>query len=745
MNSVGNARSPLRGRQPGLLLFFLGILAALVLMAAQFTSHFELISPSDGSKGVHPGRDMKIRITEAAFSNRAYSISLQSQDRSEVPVSVSFDARDKVITIRPKAPLELSTRYALCVSHSDASSRFVGYLDERLGNRSCSTFETIVAEPTGTTNNGAPILIVTGRDNPYGVFYEEILKAEGLNLFSSVSAGRFDPEKLAAYSVVLLATSSLPPAAIAALESWVREGGSLIAMRPEGEVKALMCVSRAGAALRSAYLLPNPELESVRALATRPLQIHGGVEIYEEAPSCRSVRTVSSKPAMDEGAIAVARLLETRTGALPYAAVSMRRPAVSMRRLGRGHTITFAYDLARSVAYTRQGNPAWAGQERDGSSPRRPNDLFYPDHLDRDLIGVPQADEHQRLLANLILSTARMPLPRLWYLPDSRRAALIMVGDDHATEDGSAKLLAKLSALSRPDCQVERWECLRATALLSPHASFPADLAYTYRKQGFEIGVHVDTGCRNQDAPTLEKTIAAQTDEFRKRYPSLPSQTSQRLHCIVWNGWTESAEIESRNGIRFDMNYYNWPPAWLTGRSGFMTGSAMPMPFVSEDGKVLDVYQAATQLVNEDGVPHRQGAVTMLQKALGPDEFYGAPVTHYDFSDDYADVLIKAAQEHEIALISAEQMLSWVEGRNNSYFADVGWENGILSFTPYIADGAEYADIMLPLVSDAGRLDEVRCGNDTVPLTVQAVKGLSFASFAARAGTCRATYRGPVG
>ena len=32
-----------------------------------------------------------------------------------------------------------------------------------------------------------------------------------------------------------------------------------------------------------------------------------------------------------------------------------------------GRAAAFTYDLARSVVYTRQGNPAWAGQERDGS------------------------------------------------------------------------------------------------------------------------------------------------------------------------------------------------------------------------------------------------------------------------------------------------------------------------------------------------------------------------------------------
>ncbi len=40
---------------------------------------------------------------------------------------------------------------------------------------------------------------------------------------------------------------------------------------------------------------------------------------------------------------------------------------MTLRSVGSngGHAAAFTYDLARSVVYTRQGNPAWAGQERD--------------------------------------------------------------------------------------------------------------------------------------------------------------------------------------------------------------------------------------------------------------------------------------------------------------------------------------------------------------------------------------------
>ena len=54
-------------------------------------------------------------------------------------------------------------------------------------------------------------------------------------------------------------------------------------------------------------------------------------------------------------------------------------PAVTLRSVGAngGQAAAFTFDLARSIVYTRQGNPAWAGQDRDGISPIRSDDLFY--------------------------------------------------------------------------------------------------------------------------------------------------------------------------------------------------------------------------------------------------------------------------------------------------------------------------------------------------------------------------------
>ena len=152
---------------------------------------------------------------------------------------------------------------------------------------------------------------------------------------------------------------------------------------------------------------------------------------------------------------------------------------MSLRDVGTngGQAAAFAYDLATSVVYTRQGNPAWANQERDGFAPQRSDDKYYgdaasdpqADWVDFDKVAIPQADEQQRLLANLIIEMTldKKPLPRFWYFPRGEKAVVIMTGDDHGN-NGTAGRWDQFLAASPAGCSVADWECVRGTSYMYP-------------------------------------------------------------------------------------------------------------------------------------------------------------------------------------------------------------------------------------------------------------------------------------
>ena len=129
-----------------------------------------------------------------------------------------------------------------------------------------------------------------------------------------------------------------------------------------------------------------------------------------------------------------------------------RRRAAARRR--RSPTTSPAPSSTRARA-TRPGR----ARSATASAGIRPDDLFYgaragdvqPDWIDTNKIAIPQADEQQRLLLNLITQMERdkLPLPRFWYLPRGEKAAVVMSGDDHSPTQAPAARRATSTASRR--------------------------------------------------------------------------------------------------------------------------------------------------------------------------------------------------------------------------------------------------------------------------------------------------------
>ena len=123
--------------------------------------------------------------------------------------------------------------------------------------------------------------------------------------------------------------------------------------------------------------------------------------------------------------------------------------------------------------------------------------------------------------------------------------------------------------------------------------------------------------------------------------------------------------------MRLDTNYYYWPPDWIQNRPGLFTGSGMPMRFADTDGAMIDVYQAVTQMTDESGQTYPFTIDTLLDRATGPLGYYGAFTAnmHTDSADRAgADAIVASAQTRGVPVVSARQMLDWLDGRNGSAF-----------------------------------------------------------------------------
>ena len=331
------------------------------------------------------------------------------------------------------------------------------------------------------------------------------------------------------------------------------------------------------------------------------------------------------------GATAVATLYSN-------ASTATTNPAVTLRSVGAsgGQAAAFTYDLARSIVLTRQGNPSWVGQERDGVVGIRPDDLFFgasagdvqPDWLDTAKIDIPQADEQQRLLANLIETHEPRPeaVPRFWYLPRSEKAAVVMTGDDHAF-GGTAGRFDQYKAASPAGCSVVLWECVRGTSYLYPASPLTNAQAAQYVSEGFEVSVHVTVSgalsCTDWTPASLAAVYTAQIQQFTSKYTSVPAPATHRLHCVGWADWATQPKVELAHGIRFDTNYYHYPAGWIGALPGYMTGSATIMRFADTDGTPIDVYQAHTHMDDEASQAYPATVNALLDAAVGAKGYYG--------------------------------------------------------------------------------------------------------------------------
>ena len=115
------------------------------------------------------------------------------------------------------------------------------------------------------------------------------------------------------------------------------------------------------------------------------------------------------------------------------------------------------------------------------------------------------------------------------------------------------------------------------------------------------------------------------------------------------------------------------------------TGSGMPMRFADLDGSMIDVYQAATQMTDESGQSYPFTIDTLLDKALGPEGYYGVFTAnmHTDSVDSLRAPTRSSPRRRRAACRSSPraQMLTWLDGRNNSSFSALAWNGNKLTFT----------------------------------------------------------------
>jgi hypothetical protein len=682
--------------------------------------------PTDNSYAVKRSTPIRLTFNQPINPATVTTVNVQLRDGNNqlVPRSVSFDQGKRAVTITPSASLAQNMRYSVTVTSAVTDMR--GLSLEQDYSWSFTTGETTSAIDINQ-GVGGPVLIVTAPGDTYGNYYAEILRTEGISYFTVKDTSELSSGVLGQYEAVILAPASLTQSQADMLQTWVHAGGDLIAMKPDKKLADLLGLSDANATSLNEYLKVDPATAAGAGIVSQSMQFKGVADRY----------TLN-------GAAAIAQLYSDATTATAF-------PAVTTRSVGAGSANAFAYDLARSVIALHQGNIAWSGQDRNADGPFRTNDLFYgakagdvqPDWLDVNKMAIPQADEQQRLLINLMTDVTKdkLPMPRFWYLPDDKKAALVLAGDDHGLPDtaGTHQYMNKWLNQSAIGCSVADWGCVRASHYVYVDSGLTNAQAAQLTGYGFEIANHPvsPTGNCYNDANYTElyPKYAASMTTWNAKFTNVAPPVSTRYHCYSWPSWDAMPLSAQSQGIKYDLNTVAFPASWINSRSPMVTGSGMNMRLTDTAGAMIDVHQGVT---NFDNTSANSTAITaMLDNAIGPNGYYGMFGSHYDMEagEVYHQLLVDIAKSRGVPTITSKQALDWLTSREQSSFTQLARPTtGQLTFHVTASEGAHGLRSMVPVTNGGGTITSVTRGGQAVSYQTQTIKGVSYAVFDGRTG-----------
>ena len=159
------------------------------------------------------------------------------------------------------------------------------------------------------------------------------------------------------------------------LEKYVRRGGHLIAFCPDSKINGIFGIIPRDMEIENAYVQINNSTDQGKGLIGTPFRIHSAGGIYDNG----------------EAEVIATYHADTLAG--------KNFPAVVSHNYGKGTAVAFLYNLPENIVYSRQGNPEYAGEEKDGINGIRAMDLFTGGWVDTTSNTLNPDDEQMHLLS----------------------------------------------------------------------------------------------------------------------------------------------------------------------------------------------------------------------------------------------------------------------------------------------------------------------------------------------------------
>jgi hypothetical protein len=573
------------------------------------------------------------------------------------------------------------------------------------------------------TPSATPILVLA-TPSGFGNYVSEILKTEGFTSFASDSlhSRDFRWSLLNHFDIVVLA-EPVDPAEAGHIKTFINKGGRIVSVVPQPGLAGFCGLQPAGMAVTEGYLAIDTATNQGHGLTAHRLRLHGTVQTYHNT-LCKVLATLYADP----------------FGASGF-------PAVVSKSSGKGQFIMFLYNLPQTVVYTHQGNPAFAGLEKDGIPGLRGMDLFADGWVDTSQNTLNQADIQMTLFAHCLegLSQNGRPLPRLWYFPGTSDCLVTL------NNDGEYR--------SEADFEPQLSDVWGQGGLMSLYLLEVAKTTPGWNRKwidrNFEISGHPDD-TRHATDPTwadMDSALAVRRNQMKDMF-NLPMHTVVN-HWFVWCGKDSSgrpdfgaqARLEEKYGIGLDANYAHYDRQSTLGKNylgpdgynqGNFTGSGMVMHYTDINGKITDVFQHPTAVYDQQYMETKDPEAFfesfrgLLERSLnqGTYSFIGikAHNDEYAFSKEPLLRMIALAKSLHVPVWTEHMLLDFLKKRYETDINYLNWNGHTLEIRVSQPDKIP-ADLtcLIPLAFGSSTLKAVVVNKKPVACEVKKIKGISYA------------------
>jgi O-glycosyl hydrolase len=570
----------------------------------------------------------------------------------------------------------------------------------------------------------APILVLTSQEN-FGDYTTEILKAEGVNAFTTSRLNKtYTLQELQKRKIVIVSSQKVSNEQAAIFTSYIKAGGNLISTMPVKQLQNVFGVSELTESESYHYITVNNKSSIGKGITTRPMRLHAKSSTYKL-----------------NGAQAVASF-----------SPGSPSPAIVFNSSGKGRALSFLYNLPQTIVLTRQGNPEHAGKEMDSILGLRAMDLFTNGWVDTSCNTLNHADEQMRILSRVVRQMADMPMPEMWYFPDTLKCLVTLNNDGEDSKQDEFE----------PQFNDVYAKGAKMTLYIKEVDYVSKAWTDKWRRRGFEMSGHpdqtkhaVDPGWYRMDS------IYSALNAKLKSALDIPPMETVTNHWFVWPGnydndqydFVAQAKLEEKHGIGLDCNYAHYDnnarEKQFLGSYGYTqgnyTGSGLPMKFADADGNILNVYQQLNNVYDQQYMEHKDQAgyfnafKGLMDRSIDKGVYSFISVrahnNEYFFSKIPLMKMLDYANSKHIPVWTELQLLNFLKARDEAEFRNIQFQNNQLTFnfhSSYATDAKITA--MIPYSFNGRNVQNITIDGNKGRFYLHDIKGMNYALLPVTAG-----------